>query len=82
MIDNIAEQIGSAVETMAMGGDSPPPHGGMQAPPPHGEQPPSLFEDDESVKLYTPGEETEEISPRPKFDFDDLKFGANFDSDD
>jgi len=34
------------------------------------EPPSSLFSDEE-----------EDISPRPKFDFDDLKFGANFDSD-
>jgi len=47
--------------------------------------PPLFLDDDGSVKLYSSDDdimEEEETSPRPKFDFDDLKFGANFDSDD
>ena len=83
MINNIAEQIGSAVESMTVDEIAPPPPGAMHLPPTMDEPPSSLFEDDEPVKVYTPGEETnDETSPRPKFDFDDLKFGANFDSDD
>jgi len=42
----------------------------------------SLFDnDDEQTKQFTPISEDEAVSPRPKFDFDDLKFGANFDND-
>jgi len=82
-IDNIAEQIGSVVENMTVDGAGLMHSGEMQPPMPAHEPPSSLFEDDEPIKLYTPDDETpEETSPRPKFDFDDLKFGANFDSDD
>jgi cell division initiation protein len=45
------------------------------------EPPVSLFEE-EDVKIHGIEETTPDITPRPKFDFDDLKFGANFDSDD
>ena len=82
-IDDIALQIGSVVEQLSE--DETTSQDEMHTPSiqePH----PSLFEDDDgSVKLYSPDEEDdeeEETSPRPKFDFDDLKFGANFDSDD
>jgi len=84
-IDDIASQISSVVEQIADEEVATPEV--MQAPATE-EPPPSLFEDDDgSVKLYSPDDddyedEGEEISPRPKFDFDDLKFGANFDSDD
>ena len=81
-IDDIASQISSVVEQISE--DEVPAPQARQATP--AEEPPSsLFEDDDgSVKLYSPDESApEEItSPRPKFDFDDLKFGANFDSDD
>jgi hypothetical protein len=87
-IDDIAMQIGSAVERLTevdVTPIAPPP-----TPPPDevrplvfDEPPASLFEDDDdSVRLYTPESELEDTSPRPKFDFDDLKFGANFDTDD
>jgi len=79
-IDDIAMQISSVVGQIS---DSEVAAGEVRAPA--GEEPPqSLFEDDDgSVKLYSSDEgEEEDISPRPKFDFDDLKFGANFDSDD
>jgi len=79
-IDNIAEQIGSIVEQLTGDVESPPP--AEAHAPPVLEPPPSLFEDDDgSVKLFSSDDEGE-ISPRPKFDFDDLKFGANFDTDD
>jgi len=80
-IDDIALQIGSVVEQIAEDEVAPPDEMRM---PVAEEQHLSLFEDDDgSVKLYSPDEEEEEdTSPRPKFDFDDLKFGANFDSDD
>jgi len=85
-IDSIAEQIGSVVEQFT---ESAAPQAPKIAPAPEAppapmvaEPPPSLFEDDDgSVKLFSSDVE-EEITPRPKFDFDDLKFGANFDTDD
>jgi len=90
-IDDVAAQIGSAVEKITE--ESMPPTG-QQEPPV------SLFEEksetppqeeifttevpDDTIRLpdVEEVEEEEDISPRPKFDFDDLKFGANFDSDD
>ena len=89
-IDDIAMQIGSVVEQLSDDDVAAPEV--VQAPvvqaPVAEAPPPSLFEDDDgSVKLYSSEDEDEEdvgeeISPRPKFDFDDLKFGANFDGDD
>ena len=45
--------------------------------------PASTVYDDESepTKLYNASEREETLTPRPKFDFDDLKFGPNFDLD-
>ena len=80
-IEDIASQIGSAVERMTddFPSQSQDDIHSYEPDDPH----PSLFEDDDgSVKLYSPESELENTSPRPKFDFDDLKFGANFDSDD
>ena len=78
-IDNIAEQIGSVVEQLTGDMASPPPAQVQTAT--QNEPPSSLFDDDDdSEKLFSSGEEGE-ISPRPRFDFDDLKFGANFDTD-
>jgi len=81
-IDDIAMQIGSAVERITEVEVTPvAPHAEVR-PPVFDEPPASLFEDeDDSVRLYTPESELEDTSPRPKFDFDDLKFGANFDTD-
>jgi len=81
----IASQIGSVVEQLS-DDDIDIPQAVSDSGAAH-EPPPSLFEDDDgSVKLYAQEEESieEEVAttPRPKFDFDDLKFGANFDSDD
>ncbi|MCL2221415.1 MAG: DivIVA domain-containing protein [Oscillospiraceae bacterium] len=88
--DSIAEEIGNAVEAIALGdnetisqsqNDSPT----INTPVAMGEPPQSLFSDEEdSVKLYSPEDDDpmEHTSPRPKFDFDDLKFGANFDTED
>jgi len=88
-IDDIVSQIGSVVETIAENEVAAPEAAKTPAPVPiAAESPPSLFEDDDGpVKLYSPEDGSEENirvenSPRPKFDFDDLKFGANFDGDD
>ena len=95
-IDDIANQIGSIVEQMTDDSSSLPPlpekppatpvHQTVHTAPvmsvidePH----PSLFEnEDGSSRFYTPDDDLENTSPRPKFDFDDLKFGANFDNED
>ena len=77
--DDIASQIGSVVEQIKDSDAIPEVASAeVQAPAP------PLFEDDDgTVKLYSADEDVQEdITPRPKFDFDDLKFGANFDSDD
>jgi len=83
-IDDIALQISSVVEQIS-DTEVTPVAAYNEAQTPIAEEPPqSLFDDDDgSIKLYTSGDEPDaDISPRPKFDFDDLKFGANFDSDD
>jgi cell division initiation protein len=82
-VNDIAMQISSAVGRISEDEVAAPPNANpAPAPAP-------LFEDDDSsTKLYSPDdrrmeeEHVDEISPRPKFDFDDLKFGANFDGDD
>ena len=85
--DSIAAEIGNAVAHIAQDGPEVIPPQEQESPtisaPVTGEIPQSLFPDDgEPIKLYTPEDEMEHTSPRPKFDFDDLKFGANFDTDD
>jgi len=79
--DDIAEAIGSAVADIANLEASSAPAAMMQPTPPD-EPPSSLFEDNDApLSLYSNDAEPD-MSPRPKFDFDDLKFGANFESDD
>ena len=77
-IAGVAEQIGSALEKLTDYDDS------AQEPAPgnsNGAQTQSPFNDeDEPTKQFGGAEESDSISPRPKFDFDDLKFGANFDN--
>ena len=81
MIDDIAMQIGSVVEQLAddeVNDVQAHDNNIFEAEEPR----PSLFEDDDDSDNFDEANEVEEeISPRPKFDFDDLKFGANFDSD-
>ena len=36
------------------------------------------YDDDDPTKLYIINNEDDTYTPRPKFDFDDLKFGSNF----
>ena len=79
-IADVADQIGSAVEKLT-GYDASAPSGLDQGPD---ALPLSLFEDEgEPTKQYFPDDKADiddTVSPRPKFDFDDLKFGANFDN--
>ena len=80
-IDDIAMAISSVVEQIADEEVAPTPPTEVRVN--SFDTSPSLFEDDDgAVTLYTPEDELENTSPRPKFDFDDLKFGANFDIDD
>jgi len=82
-VDDIALQIGSVVEQIKDGGADHTSTSADVQTPVSGAQPPLFEDDDGSVKLYAADEAvSEDITPRPKFDFDDLKFGANFDSDD
>jgi len=83
-IDDIALHISSVVEQISDVDVLPVAAYENTLSPVMGEPPQSLFDDDDgSIKLYAPNEEPEaDITPRPKFDFDDLKFGANFDNDD
>ncbi|MCL2628462.1 MAG: DivIVA domain-containing protein [Oscillospiraceae bacterium] len=98
-VDDVAAQIGSAVEKITSG-DADVSSPSETAEPAQEDPPISLFEEKEDVddeiaieepediasgdtiKIPVVEEEVEDITPRPKFDFDDLKFGANFDSDD
>jgi len=75
-VADVADQIGSAVEKITAD-DAPDP---IFDPPEESEaQPAPPFEDDgEQTKLFGTDDEDDSVSPRPKFDFDDLKFGANF----
>jgi len=81
--DDIASQIGSVVEQIKDSGADPSATSADIQTPASGTQPPLFEDDDGSVKLYSADDVVQEdITPRPKFDFDDLKFGANFDNDD
>ena len=74
-VADVAEQIGNAVEKITAD-DSPEP---VYEPPNDPDAPPlSLFDDEgEPTKQYVALSDNS-VTPRPKFDFDDLKFGANF----
>ena len=41
---------------------------------------PEYENDDDNTRVYTIGEE-DNVTPRPKFDFEDLKFGSNFNAE-
>jgi len=77
-VADTAEQIGSAMERLA-GLDSPAPES-VPAPVYAGAvaAQPTYDDDGEPTKLYNIKGEDDSVTPRPKFDFDDLKFGANF----
>jgi len=79
-IADVAEQIGSAVEKIT--GDDVPAYIPANTSTGNPDTPPaSLFDDEgEPTKQFGAAEEDDAVTPRPKFDFDDLKFGANFDN--
>ena len=73
-IADVADQIDSAVMRLTDFDEPAPVREDDNAPL-------SLFEDEgEPTKPLSFDDEDEFVSPRPKFDFDDLKFGANFDN--
>ena len=72
-IDGAMEQIANSYDEQAQPEEEP-------APPP---APPAPVYDDEGepTKHYNIPDKEDALTPRPKFDFDDLKFGKNFDLD-
>ena len=73
-IADTAEQIGNAVEKIV--NSSVPDHERAVST---GNEPIPIYDDeDEQTRAYIIGEGDEAVTPRPKFDFEDLKFGANF----
>jgi len=72
-IASVAEQIDSAVGKLT---DEDP------APDQNDNALPEAIHDDEGepTKVFGSADEGDAVSPRPKFDFDDLKFGANFEN--
>ena len=73
-IADTAAQIGSAVERIVNSGTLT----AERAVKPENAQTPSYDDENEPTKSFTIGADEESVTPRPKFDFDDLKFGANF----
>ena len=86
-VASTAEQIGSALEKLAdidtPARQSPPPTTHSENPFADFEEPsapqPSYNDEGEPTKQYPTRIDDSSVTPRPKFDFDDLKFGANFD---
>jgi len=81
LVADTADQIGSAVERIT-GSDSyrqdVPPAPVYEENP--AAAPVAEYEDGEdSIKLYPGRDDEASVTPRPRFDFDDLKFGSNFD---
>ena len=77
-ISDAAEQIGNAMDKLT-GADTPTPQYDPETE--SEEQPDPIYDDEgEPTKQYTIDGAEEVVSPRPKFDFDDLKFGSNFDN--
>jgi len=70
-----AEQIGSAVERITGDESYSTASGVSETVAPQ----PAYDDEGEPTKLFGTDENDDSVSPRPKFDFDDLKFGANFD---
>jgi len=81
-ISETAAQIDSAVERLTSSNVSIPESVPAAQPENPEAQGPVVYEDDgEPTKLYTVSGPDDPVTPRPKFDFDDLKFGSNFDSE-
>ena len=86
-IAETAELIGSVMDKLT-GGSTPPPQYNAEPAPPPAPPPapmpmpvPAYENDNDNTKIYPIGEDNDSVTPRPKFDFDDLKFGSNFNPD-
>jgi hypothetical protein len=77
-IADTADMIENAMEKLT-GGDAPVPAPVAGPTPP----PAPVYEDEgEPTKPYLiEDDEDDSVTPRPKFDFDDLKFGSNFNNE-
>ena len=76
-IADVAQQIGSAVEKITdfeTQVSEPAPDRSANA-----QRQQAGTDEDDSTKQFLITDDGDSVSPRPKFDFDDLKFGANFD---
>ena len=75
-IADTAELIGNVMDKLT-GGTPPSSYSTIPEP-----QPAPIYDDeDEPTKTHIIDSEDDLVTPRPKFDFDDLKFGSNFDPD-
>ena len=72
-VDDTAQQIGSVMEKLT-GADE-------AAAPPEPESEPESEDESEPTKKYAAGREEDSVTPRPKFDFENLQFGSNFNSE-
>ena len=80
-VADTVEEIGNAMERLA-GMDKPAPEPAPAPAPAPAEvsTSKSAYNDEgEPTKLYSIKNDDDSVTPRPKFDFDDLKFGANMD---
>ena len=77
-IADAAQHIGSVMDKLTGGGVPFPEEDENPEPAnvPDYEDP-----DEDNTKIYTIGGDDDSITPRPKFDFDDLKFGSNFNAE-
>jgi len=94
-ISGVAAQIGSAVERLTGANappqvlspaptpiyDDTPAYDNVREPEPEQEPEPIYDDEDEPTKPFRikGWDDDDSVTPRPKFDFDDLKFGSNFD---
>ena len=82
-ISDAAAMIGNVMEKLT-GGSTPAPEPAAVSPPPPPPPPPLPIYNDEgdNTKPYIIGAEGDAVTPRPKFDFDNLKFGSNYNNED
>ena len=76
-IADAADLIGDVMERLT-GGSAPMPE---PAEEPEQQLAPEYEDDSENTKVYAINDDSESVTPRPKFDFEDLKFGSNFNID-
>ena len=77
-IADAAQHIGNVMDKLTGGGVPFPEEAESPAP---ADATDYVDPDEENTKIYTIGGDDDSVTPRPKFDFDDLKFGSNFSVD-